>query len=133
MRFALLLTLPLAATIAACTSQPAADKPVRSDEVAATDGTGAAPAVVDAAPAEPVQASAAQADDDTDLCGASKVQSFVGQDSTVPIRTEVARTAGSATDRWIYPDSVITMDRRMDRLTVTMEKGTDKIVSIACG
>ena len=133
MRFALLLTLPLAVTIAACTPQPAADEAGQTDEVAATDGTDAAATMSDAAPAEPAQASAPQADDDTDLCGASKVQSFVGQDSTVPIRTEVARTAGSATDRWIYPDSVITMDRRMDRLTVTMEKGTDKIVSIACG
>ena len=72
-------------------------------------------------------------DAEDDLCGASEVQSFVGQESTVPVRTEVAWISGAASDRWIYPDSVITMDLRMDRLTVTMERGTDRIVSIECG
>ena len=83
---------------------------------------------------EPSQANRMQAEADArDECGASKVAPWIGKDSTVLVRSAVAKAAGAASDRWIYPDSVVTQDFRPNRLNVVMEKGTDRIVSAHCG
>ena len=133
------LAAPFVLLMAACSapSGEAGDEPAREMPAGVPDDP--MPGIV-APGAMPVPGSSATDvattagdDPEADLCGASKVQSFVGRESTVPVRSEVVQTAGPASDRWIYPDSVVTMDLRMDRLTVTMERGTDRIVSIECG
>ena len=68
-----------------------------------------------------------------DACGAAKVQAYVGKEATVPVRSEVARVSGARSDRWIYPDSMVTQDFRPDRLNVVMDKSTNTIVSARCG
>ena len=72
----------------------------------------------------------AQADD---ACGASKVRSYIGKEATTPVRIAVARQAGSSTDRWIYPDSMVTEDFSATRLNVMLNKATNRIVSMRCG
>ena len=134
------LAAPFVLLMAACSapSGEAGDESAREmpagvpdDPLPGTVAPGAMP--VPGSSARTDGATTAANDSEADLCGASKVQSFVGRESTVPVRNEVAQEAGSASDRWIYPDSVVTMDRRLDRLTVTMERGTDRILSIECG
>ena len=131
-RFA--LAAPFLFVMAACTAGPD-----DADETAGTEMPATVPAdpqpgtVAPGAMPVPDGEPAATADPEEDMCGASKVQSYIGQEATVPVRTEVARIAGSASDRWIYPDSIVTQDLRMDRLNVVMERGTDKIISIKCG
>lgn len=118
---------PLALLAAACT--PQADEGEPPVETTAT----AAPTVT-STPEESSQAEQMQADTDADdACGAGKVTPWIGRESTVPVRSAVAKAAGAASDRWIYPDSVVTQDFRPDRLNVVMEKGSDKIVSAHCG
>ena len=84
-------------------------------------------------PQMPEDETAAPPDELADACGASKVAPWIGQESTVPVRRAVAEAAGAESDRWIYPDSIVTSDRRMDRLNVMMERGTDRIVRAYCG
>ena len=68
-----------------------------------------------------------------DPCGAERVAPWIGREATVPVRREVVAAADPGSDRWIYPDSVVTQDRRMGRLNVLMEKESDIIVSAQCG
>lgn len=120
-----LVSLALLAT--ACTQQSdSGEPPVKASAPAA-------PAVAPTSD-DPSQADRMQADADAaDACGASKVAPWIGKESTVPVRSAVAKASGAASDRWIYPDSVVTQDFRPDRLNVVMEHGTDKIVSAHCG
>ena len=102
------------------------------------NGTSGEPVVVSSPTttpaAEPIVAERKKAEDEAnDVCGARKVAPWIGKDSTVPVRSAVANAAGAASDRWLYPDSVVTQDFRPDRLIVVMEKGTDRIVSAHCG
>ena len=83
-----------------------------------------------ATPSEPVTTGAAVA---AAPCGADRVEPWIGQEATVPVRRAVAEAADAATDRWIYPDSMVTQDRRIDRLNVLMEKDTDIILRANCG
>lgn len=127
-----LLALP-ALALAAC-SQEAGDGP--SGQSSATPAVDAQPATVPPASIGEPQAGAistAAAATTDDPCGASKVAPYIGREATVPVRTEVARISGAKSDRWIYPDSIVTQDLRMDRLNVIMEKGTDRIVEARCG
>ena len=133
------LVAPLALLLAACTAGES-DMP---------DDSAAEPGAADSAratPTEPVTVvepngepqmsedeTAARPDELADACGASKVAPWIGQESTVPVRRAVAEAAGAESDRWIYPDSIVTQDRRMDRLNVVMERGTDRIVRAYCG
>ena len=73
------------------------------------------------------------ADDDSDACGTAKVEAYIGKEATVPVRSAVARASGAGSDRWIYPDSVVTEDFSPTRLNVVMDKATNKIVSMHCG
>ena len=71
--------------------------------------------------------------DGTDACNASKVAPWVGKAATPAVRADIARITGAKTIRWLYPDSIVTMDYRADRLNVTMDKGSDVIRSAKCG
>lgn len=66
-------------------------------------------------------------------CKAEKVQAWVGKKASPTVRAEVMAATGAKAARWLYPDSVVTMDYRQDRLNVTMDKGTDVIRSARCG
>lgn len=68
-----------------------------------------------------------------DACGASKAEPWIGKKATAAVRAEVERASGAKSIRWLYPDSVVTMDFRPDRLNVTMDKRTDVIRSVRCG
>lgn len=68
-----------------------------------------------------------------DQCNAGKVAAWYGKAATPAVRAEIARATGARTIRWLYPDSVVTMDFSPTRLNVTMDKGTDVIRSARCG
>ena len=126
---------PLAAmALAACSP---ADNTAPADDVAASDPAMPGSATGGDIPTPPtLPPTATQTPDQAgvgDACGASKVARWIGEESTVPVRTAVVRAAGATSDRWIYPDSVVTDDFRPDRLNVVMERGTDRIVSANCG
>ncbi len=130
-RHAFAATLVIASLIAACT--PAASD---NDPVAGSDSDAEATATAEpiATPADvPAETATRMESDADDACGASKVEPWIGQEATVPVRIEAAKASGAAADRWIYPDSVVTQDFRPDRLNVVMEKGTDRILSARCG
>lgn len=123
---------PLTLVIAACTAGEAPDE---ASPETATAAEPEMPAVV-AAPqgAEPSPSpSPGEVAEDEDACGASKVAPYIGREATVPVRSEVMRVSGAEDDRWIYPDSVVTMDFNARRLNVIMEKDTDIIQSARCG
>ena len=133
------LVAPLALLLAACTAGES-DMPdnnaAEPDATAPASATPAQPATVespDGEPQMPEDDTATPPDELADSCGASKVAPWIGQESTVPVRRAVAEAAGAESDRWIYPDSIVTSDRRMDRLNVMMERGTDRIVRAYCG
>ena len=133
------LFAPLALLLAACTAGESDMPGNNADEPNATAPASASPtqpATVDAPDGEPQMPeddTATPPDELADACGASKVAPWIGQESTVPVRRAVAEAAGAESDRWIYPDSIVTQDRRMDRLNVVMERGTDRIVRAYCG
>lgn len=130
-RFARLGLLLPALALAACAQQPAEDPAAAA---AATTPSPTPRATIPPATVGEPQASASPASDlGDDPCGAAKVAPWIGKEATIPVRSEVARVAGAASDRWIYPDSVVTQDLRMDRLNVVMEKGTNRIVEARCG
>jgi polyisoprenoid-binding protein YceI len=66
-------------------------------------------------------------------CNAGKAQAWFGKKATPAVRAAVQSATGAKSIRWLYPDSVVTMDFREDRLNVTMDKGTDVIRSARCG
>jgi hypothetical protein len=68
-----------------------------------------------------------------DACNASKVAPWIGKAATPAVRADIARATGAKAIRWLYPDSVVTMDYSPGRLNVTMDKGTDVIRSARCG
>lgn len=65
--------------------------------------------------------------DVTDACGAAGLQRFVGQ----PVKAPGVPLEGPSV-RHIYPDTIVTMDFRANRLNIEMEKD-GKIVKIRCG
>ena len=66
-------------------------------------------------------------------CNADKAKAWFGKKPTSAVRAEVAAATGAKTIRWLYPDSIVTMDYRAERLNVVMIKGTDVIRSARCG
>lgn len=66
-------------------------------------------------------------------CNADKAKAWFGKKATLEVRAAVQSATGAKSIRWLYPDSVVTMDYRADRLNVTMDKGTDVIRSARCG
>lgn len=66
-------------------------------------------------------------------CNADKVQPWIGKAATPAVRAAVQKATGAERIRWLYPDSVVTMDYNPARLNVTMDKRTDVIRSAKCG
>ncbi|MXO74003.1 hypothetical protein GRI40_02055 [Altererythrobacter aerius] len=66
-------------------------------------------------------------------CRADRAQPWFGKAATPEVRRAVEQATGAKAARWLYPDSVVTMDYREDRLNVIMDKGTDIIRSARCG
>ncbi|MCT2558072.1 I78 family peptidase inhibitor [Tsuneonella sp. YG55] len=66
-------------------------------------------------------------------CHAERVNPWIGHVATPENRADIAKATGAETIRWLYPDSVVTMDYNPARLNVTMDKGTDVIRSAKCG
>lgn len=126
-----LLALPVALMVTAC--QTAADDP--ATDASASAGPDA-PVTSPPMAGDPGNGPPPPPDDMTfpsDACGASKVASYIGKEATVPVRSAVAREAGSSADRWLYPDSMVTEDYSPTRLNVMLDKPTDRIVSMHCG
>lgn len=127
-----LLALP-ALALGACSQQPDDGPDSQPSASPAADAQPATvPPIVIGEPQARATTTAASAPTD-DPCGASKVAPYIGREATVQVRSEVARVSGAKSERWIYPDSVVTQDLRIDRLNVIMEKGTDRIVEARCG
>lgn len=65
-------------------------------------------------------------------CRPEPVQRFVGQRATAELGAQMLKASGATTLRWAPPGAVLTMDYRMDRLTV--DYGADKVVTrVSCG
>ena len=67
-----------------------------------------------------------------DVCGASKVGAFVGQELTAATRLAIQDRAGTSNIRWIAAGSAVTMDYRQDRLNVNYS-AQNIIESVNCG
>ena len=65
-------------------------------------------------------------------CDATPAQRLVGQTATQALGAEALRLAGATTLRWAPPDAVLTMDYRMDRLTVGYDEEL-VVTSLRCG
>ncbi len=69
----------------------------------------------------------------SDACHSERVGPWIGHVATSAVRDDIAKATRADPIRWLYPDSVVTMDFRGNRLNVTMDKGTDVIRSAKCG
>jgi len=67
-----------------------------------------------------------------DDCGASRVATFVAQEATPAVRTQVAAKVGHNRIRWVGPDTAVTMDFSPERLNVTLDRN-DIITGGRCG
>lgn len=65
-------------------------------------------------------------------CHAERVSPWVGKTATPEVRAEIARATDAKAIRWLYPDSVVTMDYSPARLNVHMDK-SGVIRSAKCG
>lgn len=70
---------------------------------------------------------------DDGTCHAERVNPWIGHVALPQYREDIAKATGAEAIRWLYPDSVVTMDYNRSRLNVTMDKGTDVIRSAKCG
>ncbi|WP_120717893.1 I78 family peptidase inhibitor [Tsuneonella amylolytica] len=75
----------------------------------------------------------ARPDPGPNACNADKVQPWIGKAATPAVRTAVGKATGAGTIRWLYPDSIVTKDYRVERLNVSIDKGSDIIRSARCG
>lgn len=65
-------------------------------------------------------------------CRSEPVQRFLGQRATAELGAAMLKASGATTLRWAPPGAVLTMDYRMDRLTVGY--GADMVVTrVSCG
>ena len=65
-------------------------------------------------------------------CKAEGADQFIGQAGTSETGAAILRATNSATLRWAPPGTMMTMDFRADRVTVTLDAG-NKITRINCG
>ena len=75
-------------------------------------------------------------DDPIDLsageCDAAPAQSLLGQTATAALGAEALRLSRAEVLRWAPPGAVLTMDYRMDRLTVGYDEAL-VVTSLRCG
>lgn len=75
-------------------------------------------------------------DDPVDLsageCRPEPAQRFLGQRATAQLGAEMLKASGATTLRWAPPGAILTMDYRMDRLTVGYDEGT-VVTRVNCG
>nr|WP_276321476.1 I78 family peptidase inhibitor [Qipengyuania sediminis] len=67
-----------------------------------------------------------------DACGAAAAGAMIGRKDTAALRAEVARVAGHNRIRWIAPGTMVTQDRREDRLNVDLDDG-GVVTRVRCG
>jgi len=65
-------------------------------------------------------------------CKAEGIDRFIGKAGTSESGAAILRATNSATLRWAPPGSMMTMDFRADRVTVTLD-GDHKVTRINCG
>lgn len=66
-----------------------------------------------------------------DLCGASKVASWVGKADTPAAREAITKASGAKNIRWLPPRTPATMDYRQDRLNAKIDDG-GKYIGFDC-
>ena len=65
-------------------------------------------------------------------CRPEPVQRFLGQRATAELGAAMLKASGATTLRWAPPGAVLTMDYRMDRLTVGYDEGM-VVTRVSCG
>lgn len=65
-------------------------------------------------------------------CNAAKLGALVGKTRSAAVEAEALRLSGAKTVRWLAPDSVATMDFRVDRLNLYTD-ASGKITRSGCG
>jgi Peptidase inhibitor I78 family len=73
----------------------------------------------------------AAAPETPDLCGATKVASWVGKADTPVAREAIAKASGAKNIRWLTPGMAVTMDYRQDRLNANIDAG-GKFTGFSC-
>jgi hypothetical protein len=56
-----------------------------------------------------------------DLCGATKVTSWVGKADSPSAREAITKASGAKNIRWLTPGMAVTMDYRQDRLNAKID------------
>ncbi len=70
--------------------------------------------------------------DQAETCDAAAAQGMIGERATSALGGELQALTGARTLRWVPPRTAVTMDYRMDRLTVSYDDDM-RIGRIACG
>ena len=65
-------------------------------------------------------------------CKAEALATFVGQDATEAVGSELLKQSGANALRWVPKDSMVTMEFRADRVTAYLD-GNNKIERVNCG
>jgi predicted small lipoprotein YifL len=121
-------------TLAACGQQaPGAPQSTEPAPSAAPAGsTPAAPAGEPTATATPIARTTSPTPGEPDDCGASKLTSFVGQQSDAATKAKIATASGAGTIRYIGPGDAVTMDYSPARLNVETD-ANGRITRVRCG
>ena len=65
-------------------------------------------------------------------CKAEALATFVGQDATEAVGSELLKQSGANALRWVPKGSMVTMEFRADRVTAYLD-GNNKIERVNCG
>lgn len=78
------------------------------------------------------QGAPAAAVEPQDACRSAAAADAIGRKDTPAVRAEVARKVGHGMIRWLPPGSIVTQDRRVERLNVDLDAG-GVITRLRCG
>ena len=70
--------------------------------------------------------------DAVDTCRIEPAQGFIGRMATAATGLELLRATNTRELRWVPPGSMVTMDYRIGRLTVSYDQAM-RITAISCG